>query len=77
MTTITERPQTELETFISELGGTLGLFLGVSFLSFVELVEIVVELIILKVERSKYLRKTRLIKVASKPNNPVPNETEA
>lgn len=53
---ITERPQTQIEEFISELGGTLGLFLGISFLSFVELVEIVFELIVLKVERRRRVR---------------------
>jgi hypothetical protein len=51
ITTITERPQTELEAFISELGGTLGLFLGISFLSFIELVEIVLEFILIKYDK--------------------------
>lgn len=43
---ISQIPKTEYVDLISNLGGTLGLFLGVSFLSFVELIEILMEALI-------------------------------
>mgnify|MGYP001810175082 CR=1 FL=1 len=39
---ITENPQMQLQDLISNFGGTLGLFLGVSFLSFAELLDLLV-----------------------------------
>ena len=44
---ITETPQTTSITLISNLGGNLGLFLGVSLLSFVEIIEIFIEFLYL------------------------------
>ena len=37
---ITEKPNMELADLISNIGGILGVFLGVSFLSFIEIIEI-------------------------------------
>jgi hypothetical protein len=43
-TLISQEPKTETFDFISNIGGILGLFLGVSFLSFIEIFEIVLEI---------------------------------
>ena len=43
-TLISQVPKTEIFGFISNVGGTLGLFLGISFLSFMEIFEILFEL---------------------------------
>jgi hypothetical protein len=47
-TEIVEMPSYTLTILISNIGGTFGLFLGVSVLSFVEIIEIVIEIIINK-----------------------------
>ena len=47
---VEELPSTDLLTLVSAIGGTMGLFLGMSFLSILELVEIAVEVIFLKVD---------------------------
>ena len=53
-TVIEESPSTELITLIAGMGGTLGLFIGVSFLSFVEIVEILIKILfIYNEEKSK------------------------
>ena len=44
-TLISEEPKTEIFNFISNIGGILGLFLGVSFLSIIEIFEIIFEII--------------------------------
>jgi len=44
-TLISEEPKTELFNFISNIGGILGLFLGISFLSFIEIFEILFEIV--------------------------------
>ena len=44
-TIISQEPKTETFNLISSIGGTLGLFLGVSFLSFIEIFEILFEII--------------------------------
>ena len=49
-TSTTESAAVTTETFISNLGGTLGLFIGISILSFVELVELAVLLLTAIVE---------------------------
>ena len=41
---ITETPETNSLTLISNIGGNLGLFIGISLLSFVEIIEIVLEM---------------------------------
>jgi hypothetical protein len=43
-TLISEEPKTEMFNFISNIGGILGLFLGISFLSFIEIFEIIFEI---------------------------------
>ena len=43
-TLISQQPKTILADLVSNVGGTLGLFLGMSFLSFIEIVEIIFEL---------------------------------
>jgi hypothetical protein len=43
-TLISEEPKTEMFNFISDIGGILGLFLGISFLSFIEIFEIIFEI---------------------------------
>ena len=42
---ISETPKTSIIDLLSNLGGTLGLFVGISFLSFIEIVEIILEII--------------------------------
>ena len=41
---INQVPQTETFGFVSNIGGILGLFLGVSFLSFIEIIEVLAEI---------------------------------
>ncbi len=41
-TLMSQQPQMELSNLISNTGGILGLFLGISFLSFIELVELAI-----------------------------------
>ncbi len=36
---ISQNPKTEMFNFISNIGGLLGVFLGISFLSFIEIFE--------------------------------------
>ncbi len=43
-TLISQEPKTETFNFVSNIGGILGLFLGLSFLSFVEIIEIFFEI---------------------------------
>lgn len=42
---IKEKPSIETVDLVSQIGGTLGLFLGLSFLSLVEIIEFLIELI--------------------------------
>ena len=42
---ISESPKTSLNDLMSNVGGTLGLYIGISFLSLIEIVEIVCEII--------------------------------
>ena len=44
-TLISEDPKTETFNFVSSIGGILGLFLGISFLSFIEIFEIIFEVL--------------------------------
>jgi hypothetical protein len=52
-TYITQIPKFQLENLVSNFGGLLGLFLGMSFLSFGELIEIFVEVLIILCEKRK------------------------
>ena len=49
-TLINENANLKVSDLISSIGGILGLFIGVSFLSFVEILEIIVEIIYIKYE---------------------------
>ena len=42
-TLISQEAKTETFNFVSNIGGVLGLFLGISFLSFIEIFEILIE----------------------------------
>lgn len=44
-TIISQDPKTYLFELIANIGGVLGLFLGISFLSFIEILEIILEII--------------------------------
>ncbi len=44
-TLINQQPKTETFDFISKIGGIFGLFLGISFMSFIEILEILFEII--------------------------------
>jgi hypothetical protein len=50
-TLISEEPKTELLDFISNIGGILGLFLGISFLSFIEIFEIIFEIVFIILQK--------------------------
>ena len=43
-TLINQQPKVEVFDLVSSVGGTLGLFLGISFLSFVEIIELLIEI---------------------------------
>ena len=45
-TVITELRKIPIIDLFSNIGGTLGLFLGISFLSFIEIVELIIEILI-------------------------------
>jgi amiloride-sensitive sodium channel subunit alpha/amiloride-sensitive sodium channel subunit gamma len=49
-TVIEESPSMDLITLIAGMGGTLGLFIGVSFLSFVEIFEILLKILFIFIE---------------------------
>jgi len=51
-TLISQEPKTRLFTYISSIGGTFGLFLGISFLSFLEIFEIFFEIIYILMDKS-------------------------
>lgn len=46
-TRITEAPSITFVDLVANIGGTLGLFIGISLLSFVELIELVMEIIVI------------------------------
>jgi hypothetical protein len=55
-TSIDESPQISTETLFGNLGGQLGLFIGLSFLSFIELLELLSEFFFIYIDHKK-LRK--------------------
>ena len=56
-TTITENPSVSSIDLISNMGGILGLFIGVSFLSFIEPLEMIMEIIFILFEKEKKIVK--------------------
>ena len=50
---ISQNPKTEMFNFISNIGGLLGVFLGISFLSFIEIFEIIYEIIIILISSNR------------------------
>lgn len=69
MTLISENAKMEFGVFISNFGGTLGLFLGMSILSLVEIADFIFETILILVENNKAnvpKQKVAHINVASK-----------
>ena len=52
-TQISKETKFEIVDLISAIGGLLGLFLGMSFLSFVEIIEIILEAFVILFERQK------------------------
>ena len=59
-TEITETPSTSLIDLLANIGGTIGLFIGISVLSFVEIVEFLMEIIIIYYEKRKEARKLKI-----------------
>lgn len=56
-TKITEKPALELKDLIPNVGGTLGLFLGIGVLSFVEIIEILIEILYSCMSKIKPVKK--------------------
>ncbi len=61
---ITQIPKMQAFDLVSSVGGTLSLFVGISFLTFVELIEIIMEIIIVYMEKVK-LKKLKNKKINS------------
>lgn len=53
-----ELPNMTLADLVSNVGGTLGLFLGMSFLSFVEIIDILLQIAIHKIKQRNLTDKT-------------------
>ena len=49
-TLIEQKPKSEMADLVSSIGGLLGLFVGVSFLSFIEIFELIFEILFLLFE---------------------------
>ena len=54
-TVIDQIPKMDLFDFISNLGGNFGLFIGISFLSFAEFIELFIEIILILFKRNNLL----------------------
>jgi len=54
-TVIDQIPKIDLFDFISNLGGNFGLFIGISFLSFAEFIELFIEIILIFFKRNNSL----------------------
>jgi len=50
-TTVSQQPKMSVLSFISNIGGNFGLFIGISFLSFVEIIQFVLEIAFILSER--------------------------
>ena len=60
---VPEHTYVKLEIFdlVSAIGGLLGLFLGISFLSFAELIEIILETLAITLEKYKTSKKSNKV----------------
>lgn len=65
-TVMEESPAMEIIDLIANVGGTLGLFLGVSFLSFAEIAELIFEIIVITLRKLVCTKPTRLIQIDPK-----------
>ena len=59
-TEITETPSMTIIDLFANIGGTVGLFVGISVLSFVEIIEIIIEVIIIYFEKRKEARQYKI-----------------
>ena len=60
-TSIEQLAKMSLSDLISNIGGNLGLFIGISFLSFAEIIEILIEVLIFLINKNKiFTSKTNL-----------------
>lgn len=50
---IKQQPNIETVDLVSQIGGTLGLFLGISFLSFIELIELFIEILFILLKKNR------------------------
>ena len=55
-TKITQIAKTDRIEFISNIGGNLSLFVGISFVSFFEIIEIIIEVLIILFQKNKFTR---------------------
>lgn len=55
-TQIDESPKTEMVDLISNIGGTLGLFIGVNFFNFIEIVELFLQILFIIFKSEKKIR---------------------
>ena len=55
-TIITEEKKIEFNDLVSNLGGTLGLFLGFSFLTLVEFIEIILQAILILINKNQRIK---------------------
>ena len=56
-THISQIPKVQLVDLVGEFGGLLGLFVGMSFLSFGELIEVLIEILIILCEKKRSFNK--------------------
>lgn len=61
-TSIEELEKTNLFDLVAAIGGTLGLFLGMSFLSFVEIVDVIIEIVFIFIQNQRRINKVSFFK---------------
>ena len=54
-TKISQMAKTDIWDLVSNIGGNSGLFIGISFLSFAEIIELIVELLFIIMERNSVI----------------------
>jgi hypothetical protein len=62
-TVITEKISMDIVSLLSNIGGTLSLFLGLSILSFVEILEFLVQTILIIKKKNNKVQNVTVIKV--------------